>query len=139
MSVEFLYPLVSEAIRRAELLADMGAPGVRDAYLEVSLLEERIAEALPVSDPEGVLARRGAVRAALNARDFGRVRLLTARFSKEASKAPGLRRELSEFTKQAEDEQTARFPLAAARYGLAELQRLGQAFFQQGAPFPIGS
>ncbi len=138
MSIELLYPLVTEAIRRAETLADMGAPGARDAHLEVSLLEEKIAESLPVSDPEGALARRGAVRAAIAARDFGRVRLLSARFLKEAAKSPDLRRDIADLAKQAESAQTARFPRATARYGLPEIQRLGRAFFQQGAPFPIG-
>ncbi len=138
MSIDLLYPLITEAIRRAEMLADLGAPGARDAHLDVSHLEERIAELLPVSDPEGALARRGAVRAALAARDFGRVRVLTARFLKEAAKAPDLRRDLADLAKQAESVQTARFPRATARYGLPEIQRLGRAFFQQGAPFPIG-
>lgn len=110
MSVEHLYPLVSEAIRQAELLADLGAPGARDAQLDVSHLEERIAESLPVSDPEGALARRGAVRAALAARDFGRARLLTARFLREAPNDSDLRRDLADLAKQAEGAQTARFP-----------------------------
>jgi len=83
MSVEILYPLVTEAIRRAETFRDLGNPGARDAHLEVSLLEEKIAESLPVSDPEGALARRGAVRAALAAGDLTRAGRLTARFLEE--------------------------------------------------------
>ena len=63
--IELLYPLITEAIRRAETLEDLRAPGAHSAYLDVSLLEERITEFLPACDPEGALARRGAVRAAL--------------------------------------------------------------------------
>ncbi len=83
MSIETLYPLVTEAIRRAEALEDLGDPQAPAAQLEVSLLEERIAETLPASDPEGALARRGAVRAALAAKDLNRARRLTARFLEE--------------------------------------------------------
>lgn len=139
MNLDVLYPLVSEAIRRAEVLTDLGDPGARGAHAEVSRLEERITEILPASDPEGALARRGAVRAALSARNYERVRLLTARYLDEAKKAPELGHELTELAKAAEKQQTARFPLAAARYGLPELERLARAFFQQGAPFPIAS
>lgn len=83
MSTEILYPLISEAIRRAEALEDLGDPEAPAAHLVVSLLEERIAEMLPAADPEGALARRGAVRAALAAGDPTRARRLTARFLEE--------------------------------------------------------
>lgn len=94
MSIEFLYPLVSEAIRRAETLEDIGAPGAHSAYLDVSLLEEKISEAIPASDPEGALARRGAVRAALKAWELARVRQLAERFVTEAGEDVDLRAEL---------------------------------------------
>lgn len=83
MSIESLYPLITEVIRRAETLEDLGAPGVLSAYLDVSLLEEKIAEILPASDPEGALARRGAVRAALTARELARAQWLSERFLAE--------------------------------------------------------
>ncbi len=72
MNLETLYPLVTEAIRRAEVLDELGAPGAQHAYLDVSLLEERIANLLPVSDAEGAIARRGAVSAAIAAHEFRR-------------------------------------------------------------------
>jgi hypothetical protein len=84
MSIENLYPLVSEAIQRAETLEDLGAPGARSAHLDVSLLEEKIAELLPASDPEGALARRGAVRAAFAAGELTRARKLAEEFLAEA-------------------------------------------------------
>ena len=72
MDIETLYPLVTEAIRKAEVYEDIGAPGAMDAHRDVSLLEERVAKLLPASNPEGALARRGAVRAAVAAHDFAR-------------------------------------------------------------------
>ena len=94
MSVELLYPLLTEAVRRTETLEDLGAPGTRSAYLDVSLLEERVAEVLPASDPEGALARRGAVRAALAAREVARAQQLAERFIAEAECDAELRAEL---------------------------------------------
>jgi hypothetical protein len=101
MSAELFYPLVTEAIRRAETLEDLGAPGTSAAFLDVSLLEEKIAETLPASDPEGALARRGAVRAALSARDPGRARQLAERFLAEPDIDAEAREELLQLSKQA--------------------------------------
>ncbi len=98
MSIELLYPLLSEAILRAETLEDLAAPGTRSAYLDVSLLEERVAEVLPASDPEGALARRSAVRAALAAREFARAQQLAERFVAEAECDAALRAELLELS-----------------------------------------
>jgi len=138
MSAELFYPLVTEAIRRAETLEDLKAPGTSAAYLVVSLLEEKIAETLPASDPEGAIARRGAVKAALSARDLGRVRDLVERFLTEDEIDADLREELHQLSKQAERSGVARFPHAAAKYGLDEIRRLALAFARQEAPFPIG-
>jgi len=43
MGVEALYASVTRAVVRAERLADSHEPGAKDAYLELSLLEEKIA------------------------------------------------------------------------------------------------
>lgn len=102
MSIEELYPLVTEAIRRAETLEDLQAPGARSAYLDVSLLEERVTECLPASDPEGALARRGAVRAALSANEPARAEHLAERFLAEAGVNDELRSELVRLSEQAE-------------------------------------
>lgn len=109
MNAELYYPLVTEAIRRAEILEDLKAPGTAAAYLDVSLLEEKIAEGLPASDPEGAVARRGAVRAALSARDVGRARELTVRFLAEDDVDNELREELVSLWKKAEGSSAARF------------------------------
>ncbi len=138
MSIELLYPLLSEAIRRAETLEDLAAPGTRSAYLDVSLLEERVAEVLPAFDPEGALARRGAVRAALAAREFARAQQLVERFVAEAECDAALRAELLGLLEQAERSNAARFPTVAATFGIQEIRRIARAFIRQGAPFPIG-
>lgn len=137
MDIEILYPLITEAIRRAETLEDLRAPGVHAAYLDVSLLEEKVAEVLPASDPEGALARRGAVRAALAARELTRARQLSDRFLAEVGDAE-LREDLLQLREQAERSIAARYPHVAATIGILEVQRLARAFIQQGAPFPIG-
>lgn len=94
MPVELLYPMVSEAIRRAEILEELKAPGARGAFADLSLLEERIAEILPAADPERGLAIRGAVRAALSAGDFNRALDLAGRFLAEGEAEPSSRDEL---------------------------------------------
>lgn len=138
MSVEILYPLISEAIQRAETLEDLRAPGAHAAYLDVSLLEEKIAEVLPASDPEGALARRGAVRAALAARKPDRAQQLVDRFLAETGDDDELRTELRQLSRQVERSAAARFPLVAGGIGLSEVRRLALALIRQGAPFPIG-
>lgn len=138
MDIESLYPFVTEAIRRAEALEDLNDPGTPLAYLEVSNLEERIAEVLPASDPEGALARRGAVRAALAAKDLARARELAQRYLTESGADAELRSELLRLAEQAERPFTTRFPHAVAQFGVQEIRRLALAFKQQAAPFPIG-
>jgi DNA-binding protein HU-beta len=83
LDIKTLYSLVTEAIRKSEVLAELDAPGVRTACLDVSLLEERIASLLPPSNDEGAIARRGAVAAAIDAHEFTRAQELAARFLAE--------------------------------------------------------
>lgn len=137
MNIDELYPLVSEAIRRAETLEDLGAPGACSAYQDVSLLEEKVAEVLPASDPEGALARRGAVRAALAAKELARAQQLAERFLAEAGDDAELRADLLRLSEQADRSAAARFPKVAARFGMPEVRRLAQALIRQQAPFPI--
>lgn len=89
---------VSEAIRRAEQLDDAGMDS-RSAWTMVSSFEDRLAAVFPTSEPEGRIARRGAVRAALAAGDRERAESLTNRYSRErgAGNLPGaLQRILAE-------------------------------------------
>ena len=70
MSMDELYERVTEAILHAEHMEVQGATvEMRKAFLDVSRIEEEIAKATPASGPEGAVARRGAVRAALKSDD----------------------------------------------------------------------
>lgn len=137
MSLEILYPLVTEAIRRAETLEDLGAPDAHRAYRAVSFLEEKVAEILPASDPEGALARRGAVRAALAARELARAEQLAERFLTEVGTDAGLRGDLLRLLEQSERSTAVRFPYVAATIGIPEVRRLARVLIDQGSPFPI--
>lgn len=137
LSAEDYYPLVSEAIRRAELLEDLGSPGAVPAYLDLSLLEERIAEELPASDPEGGVARRGAVRAAISAREYARARQLVERFLAEPDVGADLRGALIQFIQELENLGAERFPRVSQRHGLVAVRMLAHAYIEQAAPFPI--
>lgn len=83
MDIDTLYPLVTEAIRQAEALEAISDPAARKAFSEASRLEEDIANLIPLTDYEGVIARRGAVRAAIKAHRFVRALELVARFEAE--------------------------------------------------------
>jgi hypothetical protein len=144
MDIESLYPLVTEAIRRAEVFDEIQAPGARDAHRDVSLLEERIASLLAASTSEGAIARRGAVRAAIAAGDVHRAHDLATRFSAEGGTTDALRHELDEIVEEARNSSADvgeldanRWPRASARYGLSDIQRFVREFRNQGAPLPI--
>lgn len=137
MTVDELYLLVTDAILRADALADLGAPGAVQAHRDVSLLEEEIAAALPASDPEGALARRGAVRAAGMAKDHGRARALAERFRAEDDVSVELGEQLMALVADGEDSIATRYPRVAARFGVDEVRRVARELARQGAPFPI--
>lgn len=59
--------LVSIAIRRAEILDELGSSAARDAWNEVMLYEEQLATITPPEEIPGGIARVGAVAAALSA------------------------------------------------------------------------
>lgn len=89
-----LYALVTGAIWRAERLDEEASGASFAAWEEVSRLEERLAAILPAVQPEGIIARRGAVRAAIKAGDVGRAQALVERFTAEEGAPSGLRRNL---------------------------------------------
>ncbi len=88
METDTLNTLVTGAIWRAEQLAALGMAGASQAWAEVSSLEEQLAKLLPATEPEGRIARRGAVRAALKAGDYGRAKAMLDGYSSDAL-APG--------------------------------------------------
>lgn len=94
MDLDTLYLLVTEGIQRADVLEDLNAPGAGVAHLDVSLLEEKIAELIPASKPEGALARRGAVRAAVRACDLQRASDLVIHFAGEPDASDELKEEI---------------------------------------------
>ncbi len=128
MDIDNLYPLVTEAIRRAEALEDSGAPDARRAFSEVSQLEQQIASRLPLSDYEGVIARRGAVRAAIKAHEFGRAQELAARYEVEDDIDDALAADLAALKAQASEAlalETMLHELTASIQELSTTQRSG--------------
>lgn len=105
MSIESLYPQITEAILHAEKLEDLPDPGAAEAFLRVSQLEEKIAKEVPASNPEGALARRGAVRAAISAQSFNRARQLVQRYLSEQDAHSELRSQLQQLAGQVETQQ----------------------------------
>jgi hypothetical protein len=107
MNIDDLLERVTEAIGQAEALEDQGpSAAMRAAFLTVSFLEEELAEAMPPSDAEGAIARRGAVRAALKAGVLPRARDLAERYLAEAAPL-GLAREIHRMVDDAEASQAA--------------------------------
>lgn len=83
MDLADLYAQVTTAIGDAKDLDTAGDPKSASAHLSVSHLEEEIAELVEPWKPEGAIARRGAVRAAVAGKDFDRAEALVARFGAE--------------------------------------------------------
>jgi DNA-binding NarL/FixJ family response regulator len=96
VSTDALNSLVTSAIWRAEQLEEHEISSAPLAWAEVAALEEKLATALPVSQPEGRIARRGAVRAALKARDYDRAQALAQRYLAEKDAPESLRSALCE-------------------------------------------
>lgn len=127
MDLNSLYLLVTDAILRADALSENGAPGAASAHLDVSLLEEKIAGFLPPSVPEGAIARRGAVRAAVNGGDVQRAHRLYDRYSNDPATADDLRIELLALLvavppNPAHEAQRLLFKLQVVTQALKELQ-----------------
>ena len=115
MDADALYPLLDEKIRLAETLADLRAPGALQAFADVSRLEEKVAELFPPTDTEGAIARRGAVRAAIAAREFIRADALAKRFSSEEGVNEDLKKELSDLLENTHREVVSENELAEER------------------------
>jgi hypothetical protein len=109
VSTDLLNTLVTGAIWRAEQLEEKGVGSAPIVWAEVSSLEEALAKAIPASQPEGRIARRGAVRAALKARDFDRARSLTERYLGEEGATRSLRAALRQLLEDNGGDRTAPF------------------------------
>src|SRR5262249_39555252 len=100
---------------------------------EVSALEEELAKILAISESEGRIARRGAVRAALKAGDFSRAYALVECYTSE-NNAPGtLKTELGKKLKEGDQAITRRFRYAAKHHSLREARDFARRFRESGA------
>lgn len=136
MSTDLLNTLVTGAIWRAEQLEEHGVGSAPLAWAEVSSLEEELAKAIPVTQPEGRIARRGAVRAALKARDFDRARSLTERFLAEKDVTRTLRSALRQMLEDDARTLADRFRHAA---GAVQDARNLARWLQEGGAFGLAA
>jgi hypothetical protein len=101
-SLDDLYERVTAAILRGEAAdAEGDGSGVADAQFDVSCLEEEIAALIPADDPEGEIARRGVLRAALRARQHARVVELAERYLADPLATVALKTSIKEFYDEA--------------------------------------
>jgi len=133
MSTNALNILVTGAIWRAEQLEEQGIRSAPLAWAEVSSLEEELARALPASQPEGRIARRGAVRAALKARDVVRAQALAESYLAEKGVPETLQTALRGILEVEARSLSDRFRYAAKHYDLGDARHLARWFQQAGA------
>jgi hypothetical protein len=133
VEADTLNSLVSGAIWRAEQLEARGISPSSQAWAEVSSLEGELAKMLPVSAPEGRIARRGAVRAALKAGDYARAYAMTDCYSSEESVPESLKSELRKILEEDSRTIARRFRHAAKRHSLREARDLARRFREAGA------
>lgn len=132
MTLDDLNLLVTQAIRRAELLEELGAPTVKEAWAEVSLIEEQLALKQEASSAGGYFARRGAVNAAFKAGDVDRAEMLLEYFDREG---PATVESLSQFREELTRHlklYATRFPFAARKYGVEEMRRIEKLVAERG-------
>jgi hypothetical protein len=104
-TLDELYSLVSLSIHRAESAEAQGDVSLAAATsLDVSCLEEEIAELLPADDAEGAIARRGVVTAALSARQYARAVEMAAKYLSDHRVGGPLRAKLEELRVTAQRE-----------------------------------
>jgi hypothetical protein len=136
VSTDLLNTLVTSAIWRAEQLEEQGIGSVPLAWAEVSSLEEGLAKALPASQPEGRIARRGAVRAALKARDFARAQALAERYLAEKDATKALRAALRQLLQ--EDARTLADRFRHATKAVEDARSLAR-WLQEGGAFGLAA
>lgn len=136
MSTDLLNTLVTSAIWRAEQLDEQGVSSVL-AWAEVSSLEEELAKAIPASQPEGRIARRGAVRAALKAQDFERARNLTKRYLAEKDATRTLKAALRQLLEDDARSLADRFRHTSS--DAVQSAREVARWLQEGGPFGLAA
>ena len=138
METDTLNTLVTGAIWRAEQLEAHGINPASQAWSEVSALEEALAKAHPVSESEGRIARRGAVRAALKAGDYSRAQKLVEGYLAEKGVPKSLKAALSLILEQADLSMASGFPYASKRHSMREARELARRFREAG-PFGLAT
>ncbi len=133
METDTLNILVSSAIWRAEQLEARGIRSALQAWAEVSSLEEELAKALPLTESEGRIARRGAVRAALKATDYARAHSLAESYIAEDGAPKSLKTALLEILKEDSQVMASHFRYAAKHHDLSEARDLARRFREGGA------
>ena len=133
METDTLNALVTGAIWRAEQLEAYGISPASQAWAEVSLLEEKLAEVHPPSESEGRIARRGAVRAALKAGDYDRAQRLADGYLAENSAPKALKEALLKIMEDDAQAQASRFPYASKLHSMNEARELARRFRETGA------
>jgi hypothetical protein len=133
VQTDTLNSLVTGAIWRAEQLEAHRIGSSSQAWAEVSLLEEELARVLPVSESEGRIARRGAVRAALKAGDYARAYALTEGYASEDPPSGSLQAALNKILKEDARVMSRRFRYASKHHSLREARDLAERFRKAGA------
>jgi hypothetical protein len=138
MSTDSLHSLVTAAIWRAEQLEEHEISSAPLAWAEVASLEEQLAAALPASQPEGRIARRGAVRAALKARDYNRAQALAQRYLGEKDVPKNLRTALREILEEDARNLASRYRYAARHHAIDDARDLAR-WLQNGGAFGLAA
>jgi len=133
VETDLLNTLVTEAIWRAEELEALGIRPASSAWEDVSRIEEQLAKALPVSEAQGRIARRGAVDAALKAGDYDRAQALTDGYLADEAAPASLKTALREILEEADQEIASHFQHAAKHHTPREARDLARRFNEAGA------
>jgi hypothetical protein len=138
VEVDTLNTLVTDAIWRAEELESCGRSSAAVAWAEVSTIEEDLARAHSVSEVQGRIARRGAVTAALKARDYTRAYALVDGYLAEENAPESLKTELREILEENAQAMADRFQYASRHHSLREAQSLASRLRSAG-PFGMAA
>jgi hypothetical protein len=131
--------LVSIAIRRAELLDAMESPTANDAWYEVMVFEERLAEITTPGDITGGVARVGAIRAALAAGQRQEAARLASQYLAEESLPPERRTAIDRAFHEDREHLARRFPTLAKNGRLAELDEWRATLSRNPRVFPFAA
>jgi hypothetical protein len=135
---EALNALVTSGIWRAQQLEAHGIGSASQAWAEVSFVEEELAKTFLVSQGEGRIARRGAVRAALKAGDYTRAQELSDSYANEKGATKALKGALREMLAQDARAMETRFRFASKHLRAGEARHLARHFHDAG-PFGLAA